>query len=399
MPLTPVDKQIDRLQATLLTTGLQIRDNPTFQVLTQLIGIAKALQAEITGIVVDDNTTNINTTVVNSNSNAALALIGAEDRLDDKDTFSYVPGPIGATGNTGVAGNTGISGQPGIDGIDGADGVDGISIVGPTGATGARGLSGINGLDGEDGQDSLIPGPQGIQGIQGNTGATGFTGSPGQPGIDGIDGTDGIDGISIIGPRGLSGINGVNGLNGIDGEDGQDSLIPGNQGIQGIQGIQGPTGPSGTGSGSVGPPGLDGVDGLDALSLPFGYVNTEPVATYGQWAPIDSSGAGLTFTFTANNCNWIRIGRFIVASFVITWPATVNAASALIGGLPFTCFNSTNACFGIPFFITTEPTAYAAVVGQNTTTFQPLTAAGGTISNAVLSGDTLRGTIVYLSVP
>lgn len=91
MPPTPVDKRIDRLQATLLTTGLQIRDNPTFQVLTQLIGIAKDIQNEFDSIIIPTpSPSGGGSSIVN---NFAASLIGLENNLgDDNSSVSVLAG-------------------------------------------------------------------------------------------------------------------------------------------------------------------------------------------------------------------------------------------------------------------------------------------------------------------
>jgi hypothetical protein len=51
------------------------------------------------------------------------------------------------------------------------------------------------------------------------------------------------------------------------------------------------------------------------------------------WAPVDNSGAGLTFTVTS--ARYMRIGRLVLASFDITFPATASGAQAKIS-LPVT---------------------------------------------------------------
>jgi hypothetical protein len=53
----------------------------------------------------------------------------------------------------------------------------------------------------------------------------------------------------------------------------------------------------------------------------------------GTWTPIDSSGAGLTFTSTAGS--YTKIGNLCYVSGALTFPSTADASSAIIGGLPF----------------------------------------------------------------
>lgn len=206
---------LSRLQANLLNSGLQTKDNPLFQVIDQLIKYLQAVQLATSAI-----------------------LAGG--------------GSGGGTSNIIIQ-----QGPPGMMGEDGLDGLDGIpGIIGRDGRAGAAGLTGppgIDGLDGEDGRDSIIPGPVG------NTGATGIgtPGITGPPGIDGLDGADGSDGISIIGPSGPQGIQGIQGISGsrgeigpigipgLDAEECEISLIPGPMGPRGFTGIQGELGPQG----------------------------------------------------------------------------------------------------------------------------------------------------------
>jgi len=55
---------------------------------------------------------------------------------------------------------------------------------------------------------------------------------------------------------------------------------------------------------------------------------TNPTA----WTPTDASGVGLTFTSPSGL--YTRIGKIVHAQFVLTFPTTVSAATAAIGGLP-----------------------------------------------------------------
>lgn len=79
------------------------------------------------------------------------------------------------------------------------------------------------------------------------------------------------------------------------------------------------------------------------LKLPATPGNTDPntldcyadggTSGGATWAPVDNSGAGLTFTVTS--ARYIRIGRLVVASFDITFPATASGAQAKVS-LPVT---------------------------------------------------------------
>lgn len=61
----------------------------------------------------------------------------------------------------------------------------------------------------------------------------------------------------------------------------------------------------------------------------------------GTWTPIDASGAGLSFSNVS--AGYVKIGKMVYAYCRITYPATVNANSAAVGGLPFTIENSQKA--------------------------------------------------------
>jgi hypothetical protein len=75
--------------------------------------------------------------------------------------------------------------------------------------------------------------------------------------------------------------------------------------------------------------------GIDFSATP-GTGTSELLADYeeGDWTPVDSSGAGLTFTTAA--ARYTKIGRTVFIQAQVTFPSTVSAATVLIGGLPFT---------------------------------------------------------------
>ena len=53
----------------------------------------------------------------------------------------------------------------------------------------------------------------------------------------------------------------------------------------------------------------------------------------GTWTPIDSSGAGLTFT--DNTGTYVKIGSLCYITGYLSFPSTASGANAIIGGLPF----------------------------------------------------------------
>lgn len=162
-----MDINQDRLLSQLNQSGLQIKDNPLYQVIKQLIAASKQFQNELESI---------------SSSSSSTTVITKES--------SGLPGMIG------MAGKDGLPGPPGIKGVSGS-----------TGATGAKGPTtlGPMGLHGKDGlQGFPIPGNRGNTGATGPTGITGSKG-PTTIGPMGLNGKDGMPGFSIPGPKGADG--------------------------------------------------------------------------------------------------------------------------------------------------------------------------------------------------
>lgn len=111
-----------RLIYQLQNTGLQVKDNPLYQLLFQMIQIVSGLDHSVTAI----SNTPSGGTVVN--------ITGFPGIMSD---------------DTG-AGGDGEIGPPGLQGRDGRDGTIGVP-----------------GLDGLDGEDSFFPGPPGLDGANG----------------------------------------------------------------------------------------------------------------------------------------------------------------------------------------------------------------------------------------
>ena len=64
-----------------------------------------------------------------------------------------------------------------------------------------------------------------------------------------------------------------------------------------------------------------------------GNIIRVPAQSTTSWTPSDASGAGLTFTSVSG---WYsRTGDLVIATANFTYPATVDASAAVIGGLPF----------------------------------------------------------------
>jgi len=123
-----------------------------------------------------------------------------------------------------------------------------------------------------------------------------------------------------------------------------------------------------------------GID-FSITSHPAG-MTSELLADYeeGAWTPIDSSGAGLTFTSATGT--YTKIGRVVNVICSVTYPVTANVGSAIIGGLPFT----TGTPEGSVFIRYTDLASLAFVFPILTTTINIYTTNGNTVTNVTLSG-------------
>jgi hypothetical protein len=77
--------------------------------------------------------------------------------------------------------------------------------------------------------------------------------------------------------------------------------------------------------------------GIDFSATAQGTGTSELLADYEEgtsWTPIDSSGAGLTFSGASGT--YTKIGRQVTVNGQLSFPATASAADIAIGGLPFT---------------------------------------------------------------
>jgi hypothetical protein len=125
-------------------------------------------------------------------------------------------------------------------------------------------------------------------------------------------------------------------------------------------------------------------------------VNTLDDYEEGTWTPSDGSGAGLALTVPANNCQYIKVGQLVVASFRLSYPATADTSACTIAGLPFTCQNTANSVYGGFFSNSTLGlTPMMNVISNAATFFFRDPATGGIYTNAALSGSTQQGDVVY----
>lgn len=110
---------LSRLQSQLQTSGLQQKDNPLFQVISQLIASLKQIQDDILGKVKSTPSSGGGTTNIIT---SGIGTPGA-DGIDGNDGVG-IPGATGPQGPAGPASSAvGMIGPPGQDGLDGGDSI------------------------------------------------------------------------------------------------------------------------------------------------------------------------------------------------------------------------------------------------------------------------------------
>lgn len=120
--------------------------------------------------------------------------------------------------------------------------------------------------------------------------------------------------------------------------------------------------------------------------------------TNGLWTPTDQSGAGLSLTATtANSCSYSKVGKLVLFTIDLSYPATASGLAAVVGGLPATInATGTNAQSGL---LTINGGAGGAdrlslLNGTTNLNFVAGTAAVSS-TNAQLSGARIRGSGAY----
>ena len=114
----------------------------------------------------------------------------------------------------------------------------------------------------------------------------------------------------------------------------------------------------------------------------------------GTFTPIDSSGAGLSFTSTSGH--YTKVGNICYVSGALTFPSTANTNSIIIGGLPF--FPSTGTLyqnFGPP--IRNNKSLNIQIFGVENTTFLVLPIGSYTTytTNSQMSVGTMQFSYTY----
>jgi hypothetical protein len=106
----------------------------------------------------------------------------------------------------------------------------------------------------------------------------------------------------------------------------------------------------------------------------------------GTWTPADASGASLSIS--AGYAKYTKVGRVVLLTAQLTWPATANASVAKLSGAPFTAADiyvgAANGQTG---------NAAAALIQGTNVTFN--TVGSVQLTNANLSGSVIRFAIAY----
>lgn len=111
----------------------------------------------------------------------------------------------------------------------------------------------------------------------------------------------------------------------------------------------------------------------------------------GTWTPVDASGDSLTFTSV--NATYLRLGGLVFVNVNLTYPSTVSATSALIGGLPFA--EASGEYTALAVGVSTVAGIGALIVQSSNTVELFVSGSGTRATNAALSLGTLYFSGVY----
>ena len=113
----------------------------------------------------------------------------------------------------------------------------------------------------------------------------------------------------------------------------------------------------------------------------------------GTWTPADNSGAGLSFSSVV--ATYTKTGRMVVANYILTFPTTADGTTASISGLPFSANSLGNYQGGMVQWANAGADL-SHLISSGTGNFGVRNNSNGTdYTNANLSGNTLRATLVY----
>lgn len=126
-----------------------------------------------------------------------------------------------------------------------------------------------------------------------------------------------------------------------------------------------------------------------------GWMDTGQYFPYSNaWTPTDASGAGLTLT--TSNTTFYRVGSTCIISFNIVYPVTADGSAAAIQ-LPAACSprNASPAVAGGAPSYTDYGSALTMLIDGSNGHMLFYSYAGAGISNALLSGKTVRGSLAF----
>jgi hypothetical protein len=117
----------------------------------------------------------------------------------------------------------------------------------------------------------------------------------------------------------------------------------------------------------------------------------------GTWTPVDASGGSVSYTDTAGNCKYTKIGRTVIASFTVTFLSTSNTSQAKIGGLPYACVGTTNNNASVAIGEHSDLHQITMLVNQGQSYMLVLACSSGVAvrQNNECSGKNYRGTAIY----
>jgi len=123
---------------------------------------------------------------------------------------------------------------------------------------------------------------------------------------------------------------------------------------------------------------------LDPADVAYG-----PAPIYGNWTPVDASGAGLVLNIQA--AMYAKLGRVMNVWVRIVMPSTANGGQCTIGGLPFpaTTASALYTTYGPPLVY------HIGAAQASLLLFDGATAAAKT--NAQMSGATILAAGIYLT--
>lgn len=133
------------------------------------------------------------------------------------------------------------------------------------------------------------------------------------------------------------------------------------------------------------------------------FASSESIKAYvdsyyasGTYTPVDVSAGGLTFTSAVGT--YVKIGKLVHLFFAIVYPTTASTANAEIGGFPYTTYtgDSTLGSTGAGMVsYTNQGSALSFSVRAGGPSTLIANSSGTFITNANMSGKSIRGSIVY----